>query len=232
MAVLEMRRVTKTFDDGNSRLQAVESVSLFVEPGEVVLIMGPSGSGKTTLLSLAGCVMTPSSGVVSVNGRETTNLAEKTLSRIRLGEIGFVFQAFNLIPAFTALENVMVPLLLAGKGRMVAQERAMALLERLGLKDRQRHLPGKLSGGEKQRVAIARALANNPTVIMADEPTANLDSTSGAEVATLFSEMAKGLQKAVVVVTHDRRLLPIATRTLWMEDGHLRAWDGQTAVQT
>jgi len=221
MCSLKMVCVTKEFQDGTRSLHAVQDVSLSVAPGEVVMIMGPSGSGKTTLLSLAGCVMTPSAGSVVVGGIESTNLSEAEMSRIRLHSIGFVFQSFNLIPPFTALENTMLPLLLAGRSRRQAEARARTLLERLGLGQRLNHLPATLSGGEKQRVAVARALANDPPLILADEPTANLDSKTGAEVANLFAEAARNLNKAVLLVTHDRRLLPIATRHLWMEDGRL-----------
>jgi len=221
MALLEMHQVSKAFVDGTTTRYVVRDVSLTVGPGEILLIMGPSGSGKTTLLSLAGCVLKPTEGQISVNGQMVHDLPESAMSTVRLRQIGFVFQSFNLVPAFTAVENVMVPRLLAGVSGGTARQEASRLLERLGLKDRMEALPGKLSGGEKQRVAIARALVNNPAVVLADEPTANLDSRSGAEVARLFVETAKEMAKAVIIVTHDKRLSAIADRTIWMEDGRL-----------
>lgn len=221
MSVLILDHVEKTFRDGEKSYQALRAVSLSAAPGEVLLIMGPSGSGKTTLLSIAGSIMRPTAGDVIINGVNINRLPEKRLGQVRLNQIGFVFQTFNLVAAYTALENVMVPMYLAGKSGAAARQRATSLLTRLGLGERLHHLPTKLSGGEKQRVAIARALANDPAIILADEPTANLDSRSGSEVSRLFMETAKAMGKAIVIVTHDRRLIPVANRMMWMEDGSI-----------
>lgn len=230
MALLEMHQVTKAFEDGMKQRNAVQNVSLSVDSRQIVLIMGPSGSGKTTLLSLAGCVMKPSNGTVVINGGQIAELSEKQLSAVRLRNIGFVFQSFNLIPAFTALENVMVPRLLAGESQSAAKREASRLLERLGLQTRMNALPSRLSGGEKQRVAIARALVNDPPLVLADEPTANLDSRSGSEVAHLFVEAAREMGKAVIIVTHDNRLTSIADRVVWMEDGQLHGAEGSATT--
>lgn len=222
MSALQLDRVTKVYGAGHTAVQAVDGLSLTVEAGEVVLIMGPSGSGKTTLLMMAGGLLRPSAGSVHITGLDVTSLGEGQLPRIRLRKIGFIFQAFNLLSALTALENVEIVSRLAGVDGQAARTRAAALLADLGLADRMHFLPKNLSGGEKQRVAIARALANEPDIVFADEPTANLDSKTGYQVMHLLRRIAKTHGKSVVIVSHDRRIEDIADRILWMEDGRLR----------
>ncbi|MBI2914556.1 MAG: ABC transporter ATP-binding protein [Firmicutes bacterium] len=220
-AALVLDQVTKVYGEGRTAVRAVDQVSLSVERGEVVLVMGPSGSGKTTLLSMSGCLLRPSSGRIWLNGQEVTGLGEGELPEVRLRNIGFIFQSFNLLAALTALENVELVMRLAGTGGRAARETAAELLTSLGLGNRLHHLPADLSGGEKQRVAIARAFANTPSLVLADEPTANLDSQSGMSVSRLLCEAACEAGKAVVIVSHDARIKAIATRTAWLEDGIL-----------
>ena len=221
-AMLTATEVTKVFGTGHTAVRAVHDVSLGIAPGELVIIMGPSGSGKTTLLSILGGLMRPSSGHVTVDGIDLTALNESELPDVRARKIGFIFQAFNLLSSLTAEENVLFPAQLVAGGVRAARTRASALLERLGLADRRRALPRTLSGGEKQRVAIARALINDPPVILADEPTGNLDSGHGQEVLMILHEVARDEGRAVLVVTHDPRVEDIADRILWLEDGALR----------
>ncbi len=220
--VLELQEVEKVYGQGRAAVKALAGVSLKVEPGEVAVIMGPSGSGKTTLLSISGALLKPTSGRVSIMGEDITKLSERELPRIRLKHIGFVFQAFNLLSALTALENVEITLSLANSSGNNARRKAADLLTSLGLKDRLSHYPDELSGGEKQRVAIARALINDPDLILADEPTGNLDSKAGHAVAELLQQIAKRDGKAVVVVSHDMRIIDIADHVHWLEDGRLR----------
>jgi putative ABC transport system ATP-binding protein len=215
--------VMKTFGEGETLVQAVRGVNLEVAPGEVVLIMGPSGSGKTTLLSMLGAMLKPTSGRIIAAGSDLTALPESKLPRFRAHTFGFVFQDFNLLGALSARENVELALNLAGVSGKTARSRAFELLEGFGLSDRLDFKPHKLSGGEKQRVAIARALANQPPVILADEPTANLDSKIGHEIARLLRNVASEEKRAVVMVSHDSRLKEVADRTLWLEDGAFRS---------
>lgn len=221
MAELVLEHVSKTFGRGEAAVRAVDDLSLSVAAGEVVLVMGPSGSGKTTVLAIAGCLMRPDSGRVRLGGVDVTALPQSRLPAVRREGIGFIFQSFNLLGALTARENVELVLGLSGKGNQRAA--ASQLLGSLGLEKRGDFLPAQLSGGEKQRVAIARALATDPRVILADEPTANLDSRSGQQVMTLLAQSARERRKAVVVVSHDTRLREIADRIIWMEDGRLTA---------
>jgi len=213
----------KTFGEGDVRVRAVRGVDLEVRRGEVVLIMGPSGSGKTTLLSMLGAMLRPTSGRIAVDGVELTDLPESKLPEFRARRFGFVFQDFNLLSALTAEENVEFALNLSGVSGRRAHDRAAGLLQSFGLTQRLRFRPEKLSGGEKQRVAIARALANQPAVILADEPTANLDSKIGHEIARLLRRAASEEGRSVVIVSHDARLKEIADRVLWLEDGQFRA---------
>jgi putative ABC transport system ATP-binding protein len=192
-----------------------------VAPGEVVLVMGPSGSGKTTLLSMCGALLRPTAGHIWVAGTDVTALTEKQLPALRLAKIGFVFQAFNLLANLTVVENVRIVREAAGEPRARADARARELLEQLSLGARLGYLPEKLSGGERQRVAIARSLANDPQLVLADEPTGNLDSKTGHQVMDLLEHLAKERGKSVVCVTHDHRVQDIADRVLWLEDGHL-----------
>jgi putative ABC transport system ATP-binding protein len=218
----EIRHVTKRFGDGATEVTAVRSVSLAVAPGEVLLIMGPSGSGKTTLLSMMGALLKPTEGSIDLDGEAISELSEGRLPDIRLRQFGFIFQDFNLLSALTALENVAIVAELAGLRGRAAREKAGALLTELGLGARLDFLPEKLSGGEKQRVAIARALINDPAVILADEPTANLDSKIGHEIMRLLRQIAKEQGRSVVIVSHDQRIRDIADRVLWLEDGAFR----------
>ncbi len=217
--VLSADHLVKRYGQGATEVTAVRNVSLHVAPGEIVLIMGPSGSGKTTLLSMLGATLKPTSGSIEVDGRRISDLSERQLPEIRLRRFGFIFQDFNLLSSLTALENVILVLNLAGKNDREAKARAEALLRDLGLGERLHFLPEKLSGGEKQRVAIARALANDPPIILADEPTANLDSKIGHEVMRLLRRIAKEQGRSVIIVSHDQRIKDIADRVLWLEDG-------------
>jgi putative ABC transport system ATP-binding protein len=201
---------------------AVREVSLTVAPGEIVLIMGPSGSGKTTLLSMLGALLKPTKGTIQLDGQVISALAENRLPDIRLRQFGFIFQDFNLLSALTALENVALVGQLAGMRNGLARKRAAELLTELGLGGRLNFLPEKLSGGEKQRVAIARALVNDPALILADEPTANLDSKIGHEIMRLLRRIAREQNRSVVIVSHDQRIKDIADRVLWLEDGQFK----------
>lgn len=215
--------LTKTFGQGHTAVQALSDISLEVQRGEFVLIMGPSGSGKTTLLSIMGGLMRPTSGHVTIDGKELTSMTQRQLTEARRHLIGFIFQSFNLLGALTVQENVELVLDIAGVGRADARSRARTSLTMLGLEDRLGFRPRALSGGEQQRVSIARALANEPQLILADEPTANLDSTRGHEVMLLLKELASGLGRGVVVVSHDNRIREVADRVLWLADGRIRA---------
>jgi putative ABC transport system ATP-binding protein len=230
-APLELHDVTKIYGKEPDRVTAVDRVSLTVGEGEVVVIIGPSGSGKTTLLSMAGCLLKPTSGRIAVMGTEITSLGERRLPDIRIRHIGFVFQSFNLLAPLSAEENVLIAMNLAGRHGRAARVRARALLDDLGLAHRASRRPDDLSAGERQRVAIARALANQPDVILADEPTANLDSATGHRVMTLLTDAIRRTEaRALVVVTHDSRVLDTADRVLHMEDG--RVHEEQAATPT
>ncbi len=221
MELLRVHNVSKTFGSGHTAVKALNGIHLHVMPGDIVLIMGPSGSGKTTLLTIAGGLLKPTTGEVMINGNNIVPMSETRLPTVRRDNIGFVFQSFNLLDALTALENVEVALFLRGIKGIPAQNRAAELLTRLGLKDRLHFRPNQLSGGEKQRVAVARALANDPKIILADEPTANLDAKNGHEVMMLLCQIACQEQRAVVIVSHDVRLKDVAKRVLTIEDGKL-----------
>jgi putative ABC transport system ATP-binding protein len=219
MTNLSARDLTKTYGEGDLAVDAVRHVDLDVDQGEVVLIMGPSGSGKTTLLLMLGAMLRPTSGTITVDGVDLASAPERTLPPLRAEHFGFVFQDFNLLSALSALENVELACNLAGVRGRDAHRRATDLLTRLGLGERLTFRPDQLSGGEKQRVAIARALANNATVILADEPTANLDSAHGRDIARQLRRLATDDGRSVVIVSHDDRLREIADRVLWLEDG-------------
>ena len=219
---LDVRDVTKRFGDDETAVLAVRGVSLAVVPGEMVLIMGPSGSGKTTLLSMMGALLKPTGGSIQLDGTAISELSEGRLPDIRLRRFGFIFQDFNLLSALSVLENVAIVAELAGLGGRAAREKARALLRDFGLGERLDFLPEKLSGGEEQRVAIARALINDPMLILADEPTANLDSKIGHEIMRLLRGIAKDQGRSVVIVSHDQRIRDIADRVLWLEDGAFR----------
>jgi putative ABC transport system ATP-binding protein len=221
--VLDVSEVVKTFDEGSQRVIVLKGVSMSVESGEVVALEGPSGSGKTTLLSIMGCILTPTSGRVTVAGREARHDRPESLREMRRRSLGFVFQQFNLFPALTARENVEYALNVKGLRGRPAQEDARRALEKVGLGDRLDFLPRDLSGGQKQRVAIARAIAGSPRVLLADEPTANLDSGTGVEVLELFRDLAKAEGRGLVIVTHDPKVRAIADRVVAIRDGRLAA---------
>ncbi|AOT02322.1 ABC transporter ATP-binding protein [Arthrobacter sp. U41] len=223
MSIVSVQDVSKTFGTGHTAVTAVDHVSLSVDAGDIVLVMGPSGSGKTTLLSMIGTLMSPTTGRILISGQDTSTLKAAQLSRLRLREFGFVFQTFNLLSALTAEENVMMPLITAGVPRKHARAKARVALEQLQLGHRLRNLPRDLSGGEKQRVAIARSLANDPRLILADEPTANLDAKTGQDVTLLLCETACRENRAVIIVSHDQRLRTAAKRVITIEDGRLTA---------
>ena len=220
--ILQANNLCKHFGSGDSVVKAVDDVSLQIKRGEMVLIMGPSGSGKTTLLSMLGALLTPTSGQIVVGNADVSVMNETSLAALRAQKIGFVFQAFNLLEALTVEENILFPAQLNAGGVEAAKDRIDDLLERLGLTSRRKVLPGTLSGGEKQRVAIARALINQPPIILADEPTGNLDSHKGQEVMMILHDIARDDGCAVLMVTHDPRVEEVADRVLWLEDGALR----------
>ncbi len=219
--IVETRDLSRTFRVGSQEIMALDSLSLQIARGEFVGIMGPSGSGKTTLLNLLGCLDQPSSGSIVFEGQDISGLSERDIDDLRLKRMGFVFQTFNLMPTFTALENVAFPMEIAGIPRDERTERAQQLLKQLGLIERIHHKPRELSAGENQRVAIARALANSPSVILADEPTGNLDSRTTEEISQLLSELNTEYQVAIILVTHDASVAQAASRRLWMIDGRL-----------
>ena len=228
---LVLEEIVKVYGRGPTAVHAVRGVSLAVEEGEIVAIVGPSGSGKTTLLSIAGCLLRPTSGRVLILGQDTAALGQARLADFRLRHIGFCFQTFNLLPALSARENVEIALNLAGTAGRAAHGRAGQLLELLELSHRAHQCPPDLSGGEQQRLAVARALANRPDIILADEPTANLDSAAGHRVMELMrSAVGAGEAKSLVVVTHDTRILDLSHRVLLMEDGRLRPTEGKASV--
>jgi putative ABC transport system ATP-binding protein len=219
--LLSIQNVSKIYGQGPGRVVAVDDVSLEVQPSEVTLILGPSGSGKTTLLSILGCLLRPTRGQVLANGSDVSLLSDTELSRLRREQIGFVFQSFNLLNFLTVRQNVEVVVNLNGSGGAAARARATELLRLVGLEHRLDFAPTDLSGGERQRVAIARALANDPTLILADEPTGNLDSKTGRVVVDLLAGLARERGRGVVIVTHDTRILDVAARVLYLADGTL-----------
>ena len=221
-AILEADELRKSYGSGETEVHAVRGVSLSVVPGEIVLFMGPSGSGKTTLLSMLGGLLKPSAGSVRIQGEDLWAQPRRSLPALRANSIGFVFQAFHLLEALTVEENIVFPARLARRDIARARSRALALAARLGVDHRLGALPRELSGGEKQRVAIARALINEPPLILADEPTGNLDSVRGQDVVMALHDVARDSGRSVVIVTHDQRVEEIADRILWLEDGGLR----------
>ncbi len=221
-AAITARGVEMVYKSGSERFQALKGIDLEVKSGDVQLLMGPSGSGKTTLLSILAGILTPTAGSVCLLGKEITRLSREETAQFRLENIGFIFQGFNLFPALTASENIEVLLNVKGIRGSSARRQAQVLLEQVGLEDKANQKPSDLSGGQKQRVAIARALAGNPQLIMADEPTAALDSQSGHTVISLIRKLAKEEGCTVLMVTHDPRLIDVADRVAYLEDGILR----------
>ena len=221
-AIIAVDGLTKDYHLGSHTVHALRGVSVTIEPGEFVAVMGPSGSGKSTFMNLLGCLDTPTAGRYVVDGEDVAGLSPDALARIRNAKIGFVFQQFNLLPRTSALENVELPLLYAGVSARERRARARARLAAVALADRESHQPSQLSGGQQQRVAIARALVNNPAVILADEPTGNLDSRTSVEVLTLLQRLNReGL--TIVLVTHEADIAAYAGRILSFKDGRLRA---------
>ncbi|MFZ2234977.1 MAG: ABC transporter ATP-binding protein [Dokdonella sp.] len=222
MTIAQLDKVSVIYGNGLSELFALRDISLAIAPAEMTLLLGPSGSGKTTLLQVLGCLMRPTRGDVSVFGHSVGNYSERELAAFRLAHIGFVFQNYHLFPTLRAWENIAIVLDVQGVPREEQKDRAMALLEKLGLGDRASHYPSELSGGQKQRVAIARALSLSPQLILADEPTAALDGKTGQGVAALLHDLAHREGCAVVVVSHDPRVEPYGDRVLHLEDGVIR----------
>ena len=220
MALIDTQDLWKTYVMGSEEIHALRGVSIQIERGEYVAIMGPSGSGKSTLMNLIGCLDTPSKGVYLLNGKRVSDMNDNELARIRNEEIGFVFQTFNLLPRASALHNVELPLVYAGVGAKDRQERARAALEKVELGSRMTHRPNELSGGQRQRVAIARALVNNPSILLADEPTGNLDSKTGAEIMALFKRLHQA-GNTIVIVTHEAEVAAFANRSIHLRDGQV-----------
>jgi putative ABC transport system ATP-binding protein len=218
--VAEVRQASKVYKTGDTTIIALHPSDFQIHEGELLLIIGPSGSGKTTLLSLLGCVIFPTKGRVFVQEREASKMNEKQLAHLRLKNIGFVFQNFNLVAPLSALENVMMPLQLMGMSKKDSKQKAMAALDRVGMTDRAKNLPKQLSGGQQQRVSIARALVTNAPLLLCDEPTASLDVKSVEVVMRELKDLAMS-GKAVAVVTHDVRLKPFADRIIYVDEGHI-----------
>jgi len=229
--VLQAASLTKTYAQGEAAMRALDDVTLDLHAGELALLVGPSGSGKTTLLSIMGCILRPTSGSLRVLGDDVTQFAERDLPAIRRERIGFVFQAFNLFPTLTALQNVALALDIKGMSGRPARDKAAALLDQVGLAAKLDAYPADLSGGQKQRVAIARALAGDPPIILADEPTAALDSHSGRTVMDLLQRLARERGRAVGIVTHDNRMVGYGDRIVTMEDGRVVADERQSALE-
>lgn len=221
MAVIELENVTKTYSTGEVQTTALSGVSLQIEPGEFTAVVGPSGSGKTTLLQLMGCLDQPDSGVIRINGQDVTKLDANGRADLRRQQIGFIFQFFALVPVLNAYENVELPLLLNGVPGRERHQRVMELLEAVGLSDKIRHRPDQLSGGEQQRVAIARALAPRPSLVLADEPTANLDTENGRHVMEIMRRLNEETGTAFIFATHDPRVVAFARRVIQLRDGRL-----------
>jgi len=219
-SIVVAQKLTKIYGKGATRVAALKGVNLRVRKGEYVAVLGPSGSGKTTLLNMIGALDRPTRGRVFIDGVETSKVPERRLYKIRREKLGFIFQTYYLVPTLNALQNVLMPVLPMSRNKRY-KRRAERLLELVGLKDRMHHKPGELSGGEQQRVAIARALILNPTVILADEPTGNLDTKTGAEIIELMWQLNKERGKTFIIVTHDRRIAESAESALYLMDGRL-----------
>ena len=226
--MIEMSNITKSYEMGTQVVHALRGVDLFIDAGEFVAIMGPSGSGKSTLMNIIGCLDVPNSGTYRLNGIDVSHMSPDDRSRIRNKQIGFVFQQFNLLPRTTALKQVSLPLMYGGVGRGERFTRAKEALVEVGLGDRIDHKPDELSGGQQQRVAIARALVTEPSIILADEPTGNLDTQSGIEIMAIFQKLNKDSGNTIIVITHDPEIAEQAQRAIWIRDGMItegeRVW--------
>jgi len=220
MGMITTHDLWKTYVMGEEEIHALRGLSINIEKGEYVAIMGPSGSGKSTLMNLIGCLDTPTKGSYQLNGKEVASMNDDDLARIRNEEIGFVFQTFNLLPRATALHNVELPLVYAGVSAKDRQTRAMQALEKVELTSRSTHRPNELSGGQRQRVAIARALVNNPSILLADEPTGNLDSKTGEEIMSVFAKLHEG-GNTIILVTHEADIAAHAHRVIYVRDGQV-----------
>lgn len=219
--LLELQNVSKIFQLDGVEVKALKNVSLKIREGEFVAIMGPSGSGKSTLMHLAGCLDTPTAGKIILEGRDVSRLSERELAKIRNQKIGFIFQTFNLLPRVTAVANVELPLIYTGVKKQEREKKSREILNRLGLKERMEHFPNQLSGGEQQRVAIARALVTKPSIILADEPTGNVDSKTGAEIMKIIENLNKE-GNTIAIITHDRQIANYADRLIEIRDGEIK----------
>jgi len=219
-ALIQLDDICKTYDSGENAVQALRGVDVAIEKGEFVAIIGPSGSGKSTLMHILGCLDTPTTGKYCLDGEDVAEMSARALARVRNQKIGFVFQTFNLLPRASILKNVELPLLYAGAGRDERRERAFKALQRVGLEKRAKHRPNELSGGQRQRVAIARALVNDPSLILADEPTGNLDQKTGHDIIAIFEELAAH-DETIVLVTHDPAIAARTHRRITLVDGEI-----------
>ena len=220
--IIKIRNIIRDFELGQEIVHVLKGIDLDIEKGEYVAIMGPSGSGKSTLMNLIGCLDTPTSGTYILNDKDVSQMSDDELADIRNKEIGFVFQTFNLLPRTTALDNVALPMVYAGVSKKDRTERAIKVLHDVGLSDRMDHRPNQLSGGQRQRVAVGRALVNNPSIILADEPTGNLDSKTGVEIMNLFESIHKA-GNTIIVVTHEEEIAAHAQRVIRLRDGMIES---------
>jgi putative ABC transport system ATP-binding protein len=228
MALIETTDLWKTYDMGAEKVHALRGLSVQIERGEYLSILGPSGSGKSTLMNLIGCLDTPTKGSYMLNGQQVGTMDDDELARIRNEEIGFVFQTFNLLPRATALHNVELPLIYAGVPSKGRADKALKALERVELSDRVTHKPNELSGGQRQRVAIARALVNNPSILLADEPTGNLDTKTGLEIMDLFDRL-HGAGNTIIIVTHEAEIASHTHRSIFLRDGQIERDESRAA---
>ena len=222
MAVIEIENIARHFYVGNETIKALKKIDISIEKNEFVALMGQSGSGKSTLMNILGCLDTPTNGKYNLADKNVSLLNDKSLAEIRNKEIGFVFQSFNLLPKSTALENVMLPLIYSGFDKKERRQKALVALEKVNLSDRVNHRPNELSGGQRQRVAVARALVNNPSIILADEPTGNLDSTTSEEIMALFQNIHKN-GNTIIIVTHEEDIAQYAHRIIKLKDGEIES---------